>query len=142
MKIESFLNNGYNIYLNNSYINNNCFSDMGEFIKKVIIKLKDIYNIKLKGFYSADVYINEKIGIFIKIKKKNKYDFYMDDIDLRIYIHNNVKVYYKTDNLDIIYKYRNNIIKYKDNYFYIDISSIDKSIMVLDLIEFGSFIFG
>ena len=72
LKIESSLYNSYNIYLNNSYINSNNCEDIGEFIKELIVKLKDIYNIKLKGFYDIDVYINRKVGMYIEIKKKNE----------------------------------------------------------------------
>lgn len=141
MRIESINSNDYSIYVNSLYINGltiNNKEEVGMFLKDLIVRLKNIYNITLKGFYEVEVYINKHIGIYIEIKKVKKIDFYMDEIDLKININFNSKVYYKTLQYFIINKYKG--IKFKDGYYYINIDNISSS-DINSLVEHGSFVF-
>ena len=144
MRVESNCGNSYSIYLNNLYIkdvNLSAKEEVGLFIKDLIVKLKNIYGITFKGFYEVEVYINKVVGVYMEIKKNNRYDFYMDEIDLKININYDSKVYYKTFDYFIINKY--NGIKYKEGYYYIDIGDINNITDgdIIKLVECGTFSF-
>ena len=141
MRIESASNNDYSIFINSLYINDlavNTKEEVGDFLKDLIVRLKNTYSITLKGFYEVEVYINRIIGMYIKMNKIKKFDFYMDEIDLKIDINFNSRVYYKTLDYFIISKYKG--IKIKDGYYYISIDTIDNN-DINSLVEHGTFDF-
>ena len=103
-------------------------NDIKTFIKYLVVKLRNTYNLDLHGYYHLDVYINKIIILeFVLI------DEYEDEIDLNIKIHFNSDIMVKFDDYFLIdcKKYF-----YNDNY-YASISDID----LTKCIEFVDFIY-
>ena len=66
MKLEYYNINDFIIYLNNDYIkkyNLKLEENAQENFKKLLNKLKSIYNLELYGYYKINVYINKYYGI-------------------------------------------------------------------------------
>ena len=125
MKIGS-IDDEYTIYLNNYIIRKIDFFDNEElekYINNLFNKLKKIYNIELNGYYNIDIYIDNNYGAIINIKKDDLeyYDYFNDQIDTQIIIHNNSNFLYKVkDFLDIKNNIHSNFSLYKYyNEFYI-----------------------
>lgn len=118
MKINS-TDDEYTIYLNNYIIRNIDFfnnEELEKYINSVFNKLKKIYNIVLNGYYNIDIYIDNNYGAIINIKKDDieYYDYFSDQIDTQIIIHNNSNFLYKVkDFLDIKNNIQSNFSLYK-----------------------------
>ena len=118
MKFSS-IDDEYTIYLNNYIIRNIDFFDNEElekYINYLFNKLKKIYNIVLNGYYNIDIYIDNNYGAIINIKKDDieYYDYFSDQIDTQIIIHNNSNFLYKVkDFLDIKNNIQSNFSLYK-----------------------------
>lgn len=142
MKIESIGNDSYILFLSNDYIGTIDFDskeEIGLYLKKIIVLLKNRYDLVLRGFYEVNIYINEKIGLFIEIENIEDYDFMTEDIDLRIVVHFDSDVYFKTDNYDVISNYSR--IKFLNDNYYVSVEDISVNDIV-KLIESGDFIYG
>lgn len=142
MRLESDLKNNYIVFLSNDYIGDIDYTSKGKiglYLKKIIVILKKRYNLVLKGFYEVNVYINKKVGMFIEINKIGEYDFDTEEIDLKIVVHFDSDFYFKTDNYDVISKYKN--IKFFEDSYYIDVDDIGDN-EVIKIIEMGEFIYG
>lgn len=125
MRLEVIENDDYRVYLNSLYIddfdiNNN--SELGKYIKKIILKIRKIYNIVLEGFYEVHVYILKYLGLIVEIKNIDKY--VSKTIDLKIIVHNDDEIYLKIDDYELIDNYDD--LKYLDNYFYFNIDNLKK----------------
>lgn len=118
MKFSS-IDDEYTIYLNNYIIRNIDFfnnEELEKYINSVFNKLKKIYNIVLNGYYNIDIYIDNNYGAIINIKKDDieYYDYFSDQIDTQIIIHNNSNFLYKVkDFLDIKNNIQSNFSLYK-----------------------------
>ena len=118
MKFSS-IDDEYTIYLNNYIIRNIDFfnnEELEKYINSVFNKLKKIYNIVLNGYYNIDIYIDNNYGAIINIKKDDLeyYDYFSDQIDTQIIIHNNSNFLYKVkDFLDIKNNIQSNFSLYK-----------------------------
>ena len=75
------------LYINNQIINNVDLDDkdsIKEYFKNIFIKLKNIFNIELNGFYLVKVYKNiNSIVIELENEELDYYDLY-DEIDMKI----------------------------------------------------------
>lgn len=113
MKIE-YIDDTLVIYLRNVYTD-----DIKELCVKIINKLNNYFNIKLKGFYTINIYFDKLYGIIMEIKiDDNELDY--DNLDLHIITHSSIFLYEVDDILDLdIDKY----YIYNDKY-YIDITNI------------------
>ena len=118
MKIDIIDDNELIIYLYNK-ISNVDFNDqicIENFLKKLFVKLKNYYNLKIEGYYDVNIYIDTNYGIALSLKKDEiEYYYYDNDqVDMRIKISNN-KFLYLIDNYNIdknkyeVYKYLNSI---------------------------------
>lgn len=115
------------IYLKNIYLTNKKIDKIENNLKEIFITLRDKYNIQIKGFYIVDIYIDERYGIIIELKKEDiEFDYYEEQIDMKITFHYK-KFLLKT----------NNIERYKRIYFYNNNYYVDN----IDDIEFGEIIY-
>ena len=124
MKLIQY-DNDYVIYLNNCYLKGLDLNDtkvITEYVKDLLIKLNEYYNIRLKGFYRLYVYINEYYGIILEVIGIDNYDeFGIDDIELKVIVKNNCTMYLCTNNYDAIKDFNSFYIK--NNKYYININN-------------------
>lgn len=122
------------IYLNSYYIENVDFLDaytLEKYMNDLFKNLKNIYNIKLNGYYNIDIYIDNIYGAIIHMEKEEieYYDCFDDQIDTQISIHSDAKFLYKIEDFFGVSKYLdNNYSLYKyNNELYIKLNeNIDK----------------
>lgn len=128
------------IYLNNYYVNKVDLLDLEsleDYMNNLINNLKKNYDIKINGYYNIDVYQNNNYGIIIHMQKEDieYYEYFTDQIDMQITIHNNVDFLYKISDFFSIKNFLNDndFLLYKyDNELYIKINK------KIDYINFGN----
>lgn len=107
-------------------------NDISLFLKDVFLNICEIYFVELYGYFKVDIYIDDKIGVFVEIKKLDDYVLYGKKIDTKVSIsHNNF--YLKTNDLSLIFQYKP--IYKNNNYYYVSTKNVDN---YLDLMEFLS----
>ena len=116
------------IYLKKEVIGSIDFDNVDnleKYLKELIIKLKNIYNIEIKGFYNIKVFIDSLYGVILELEAEDlDYGDYFNQIEMRI-----IPIYteflYKVDDVininGKVYIYENNMflrinknISYKD----------------------------
>lgn len=113
------------IYLNNYYISKIDFLDLESlenYVNELFVTLKEIYNIKINGYYDIDVYLDNNYGVIIHMQKEEieYYDCFNDQVDTQVTIHNNANFLYKiydffevknylVNNSFSLYKYNNEL---------------------------------
>lgn len=130
MKLD-ILDDGYLFFTNKIF----SFDDEKEislFLKDMFLSINDIYDIELYGYFKVDIYIDEKIGVFVEIKKLDDYISYSKKIDTKVMV-SDTPFYLKTNDLSLIYKYRP--IYYLDNNYYISTKDVDNVLELLDFCE-------
>lgn len=146
MKIVSLDENCMTIFLNKYYLKNLNFdikSDLETYFKNLFLRLNKYYNINITGYYNIDVYIDENYGLIIKLIKEDVqyYDYFDNQIDMRISLKNKKFLYGVNDLFDISNLADFEIYLYNGKY-YIDllennISDID----MMKLIEFSDIVY-
>lgn len=116
------------------------FNDMvsvEKYFRKILLKLKDLYEIDIKGFYNIYAYIDLKEGIVLEIKKETL-DYYdsFHQLELRI-VKENVEFLYEVDNIFEFVNKKFDIYCY-NNRFYVRNNYDD---ICYSLYEFGSLIY-
>ncbi len=101
------------IYLNNHYIDKVNFLDVDsieDYMNDLMENLKKNYDLKINGYYNIDVYRNDIYGIIISMKKEDieYYEYFNDQVDMQITIHNNVEFLYKINDFFFIKNYLSN----------------------------------
>ena len=96
-----------------------------KYLKDLIIKLKNIYYIDIKGFYNIKVYIDSIYGAILELDAEDlDYGDYFNQIEMRIIPIYTIFLYRVEDYLSIcgkIYSYKNNIyLKLNENISYKD----------------------
>jgi len=139
MRLEVIDDDNYKVFINNDYmddfdIDNN--NELGKYIKKVILKIRKIYNVILEGFYEVHVYMLKYLGMIFEIKNIDRY--LSKTIDLKIIVHNDEEVYLQIPEYELLGKYK--YLKYLDNYFYLNINDIEED--NLYLIEHYKIVYG
>ena len=137
MKIEVIDKNNNIFFINRSYLDEEDLKDKDN----VILTVKDfmqVYKNKLhlRGFYKVKVYLNRNIGMFLDIIRLEEVEL-SNVVDLRVIVNMNDKIYFETDDYFILPS--DATIYYYNNKFYCDVSFIDN---VLDIVEFGRFLYG
>ena len=130
MKLE-VLEDRYLFFTNKTYSLDN-EDDISLFLKDMFLIISDIYLIELYGYFKLDIYIDDKIGVFVEIEKLDNYVSYSKKIDTKILIYRN-SFYLKTKDLSYIYKYKK-IYNY-NNYYYISTDDVDNVLELLDFCE-------
>ena len=90
-------------------------SEIESYFKKLFLKIKDNYQICINGFYNVDIYLDSSYGIILELKEEKLefMEYYEDEIDMRISIHEDEFLYQIDDILKInqdnyeIYSYQN-----------------------------------
>lgn len=68
------------------------------YLKKILIKIKNRYDIKLNGYYIINIYINKFYGTIIEIKNENlDYYSYFNQVDMEINIFKDSLFLYEID---------------------------------------------
>ncbi len=124
MKIDYNESDELIIYLfNNQYnINLNKEDNIERYLKKIFLKLKNYYDIKITGYFEVNIYIDNKYGIILKLKKQDLdyYNYFTSKVDMKI------KLFYKkfcflVDSFEFnlnkydVYKYKDSIYLYPKN---------------------------
>lgn len=90
-------------------------NEIENYFKKLFLKIKDNYQICMNGFYNVDIYLDSFYGIILELKEEKLefMEYYEDEIDMRIAIHEDEFLYQIDDILKInrdnyeIYNYQN-----------------------------------
>ena len=138
MRVEIISKNKLLIYINNIFFKNETWDDKDKIIKtikKYIIRLKNNYHIKLRGFYKVRAFPNKKIGTFIEMEKLDEDDY--DSIELRIIVDFKEKLFFKFYEYEYIPNNSNYILY--DNFYYVDIKDIEEDI--ISFIELGEIVY-
>ena len=135
LKIERLGEQKYLIFVNSSYLSNiECDKDkIIESVKKLLLKLR--YRLSLQGFYKVKVYLHSKVGIFLELIQLNVAD-YNYTLDFRILVYLDEKLYFRTKDYFILPSHD---IYYLDDFYYCNVDNISN---LLEVIEFGDFIYG
>ena len=104
--------------------------DISMFLKDMFLIINEVYSLELFGYFKVDIFIDDKIGVFVEISKLDDYISYSKKIDTKVIINRN-SFYFKTKDLSMIYQYEN--IYRKDNYYYVSTKDVEN---VLDLLDF------
>lgn len=112
----------YVYYCDNTDVKELSKDDLSDYIKKIILKLKSMYDITLRGFYEIIVYPNPINNIF---KFTNIDGYTSKTIDLRIIISDEETVYLRTDDFYLVKDYKK--VFMDDRYYYIDACDVDFS---------------
>ena len=132
MKVEIVNDDDVDIFINPYSMNDIGIYDKEyilKYIKKVLKKVNNRYQLNLSGFYKVKSYFNDKVGMFLNIVKIDDNDF-NNDIDYRIILFQNETFLFETEDYDII-KYIPNK-KYYNNMFYVDINFLDNISILMD----------
>lgn len=139
MKVEIH-NDDIIVIIKDNNISKVDFNDMvsvEKYFRKILLKLKDLYEIDIKGFYNIYAYIDLEEGIVLEIKKEviDYYDTF-HQLELRI-VKENVEFLYEVDNILEFMNKKFEIYCYNDRFFirnnYDDIS--------YRLYEFGNLVY-
>ena len=113
--------------------------EIKEYVKRVVLEVKERIKRYISGYYDVYVYLNKKYGIIIELIKESDFDFFKDFVELDIHIKENSKMYFKFKDYFLILNKSN--IYYYDNNYYVDVRNLNKKDF-LKLTEFGEIIYG
>lgn len=128
MKVEVIDKNNLLIYINNVFFKKDIWDDREKIVQQIktfIVKIKNNYKIRLRGFYKVRVFPNKKIGTFIEMEKIDEEDY--DSIELRIIVDFDEPIYFIFDNYEDVPN-NTNYIYYKD-YYYVNINNTSEDIL-------------
>ena len=119
----------YILFINNYSFNKYDEEELSVFLKDVFLILSDVYSINVYGYFMVDIYIDEKIGIYVEISRIDNCITYSKKIDTKV---NFVldSFYLKTKDLSKIFSY--SPIYYFNNNYYVSTKDVDN---VFDIIE-------
>lgn len=127
MKLEVLNLNNIVFYLNKDYLNSinfNINENVEQEFKKLFIKLKNIYNLNLNGYYEVIVYVNDIYGIIIEMEKDD--DEYIkifgDTLDMKITFKFDSDIFYKIEDISFI-TFKNYNLYYYDNGLYLSLKN-------------------
>ena len=147
MKLELLNLDNITIYLNKDYLKKikfNLEENVEKEFKKLFLKIKNIYNINMCGYYEVVVYENALYGIIIELEKDD--DEYVkifgDTLDMKIVFKFDSDIYYELEEFDK-YDFNKYHLYYYNDKFYIELK--DKNINYreyLRLLENSTIIYG
>ncbi len=115
------------------------FDSIHDYLKKLKKKIKQKHNKNISGFYTVNVYKNDKFGVIFDFKKEEYIDFLNNLLDLDISLITNNSIFLEFDDVFLIKNFNN--VYFYNNKFYIDIDLINKTDFY-KLIEFSNIIYG
>ena len=119
--------------------NNFLDAEIKDYVKKMVLRLKNRFRKYISGYYKAHVYINDCYGMIIDLIKEEDFDFFKDFIELDINILYDSEMYFKFNDYFLIMN-KSDIFYYDDNY-YVNIKKVSKR-EFLKLTEFGEIVYG
>lgn len=142
MKVE-FIDDDIIVFLNKYRVKDMDFKSkevLEREIRDIFEKLNNYYNIKIKGYYDINIYIDNYYGAILDLKSEDlDYTLFDDhEVDMRIVLINN-EFLYRVD--DVFTNINCNIYKYKNNY-YIELKSDIDNIEMGKLLESSHIIYG
>lgn len=145
MKIINLDENCMTIFLNKYFFKSeeiDIKKDLEGYFRNLFLNLQKYYDINISGYYNIDVYIDDNYGLVINIKKEEVeyFDYFDNQIDMRIVLKNN-KFLYGVEDIYVkdIIKDKIDIYFYKNKY-YIDFI-YDVNINLISLIEFCDIVY-
>ena len=133
-----FNNNKIIIYLNKKLILEN--AKLESYFKKLFLKIKDKYNIKIIGYYNINVYNDKNYGSIIEMENQDlDYYNYFNQIDMEIKINKNNFLYqidYEYLTKELLSKV--NVYKYNEKLY---LKILDSNI-INKILEFSKVIYG
>ena len=133
-----FNNNKIIIYLNKKLILEN--AKLESYFKKLFLKIKDKYNIKIIGYYNINVYNDKNYGSIIEMENQDlDYYNYFNQIDMEIKINKNDFLYqidYEYLTKELLSKV--NVYKYNEKLY---LKILDSNI-INKILEFSKVIYG
>ncbi len=137
MKIK-IINRDILIYiLNKSLDLESSSSDLEDYIKDIILRVKKKRIRNLSGSYNVKVYQNHRYGIIIYMEHDEDIDYFPDIIDLNVKIYKNSNLYFITDDYFLISDKEYRLI---DNKYYVNIDDFSDREMLF-VIEHGDIVY-
>lgn len=75
-----------------------------ERFRQIFVKLKEIYDLEIEGYYGIDVYIDPCFGIVVEMESEDLeyFDYFDNQVEMRIVLHTDIPILYEFDDvLDI-----------------------------------------
>lgn len=129
------------VFLNKNKIKNINFEDIDEledYFKDLFLKLKYLSDISLNGFYIINIYLDHYYGAIIEIKREElEYiEYYDNQIDMKIIVHDITILYKIEDIFSIPDELKDKIIIYRyQNKWYIELNGELTGISFANLLE-------
>lgn len=142
MYVESITENQFAIYISNRYFASLDWNNKEEItknVKKIVLKLNQIYHLQLSGFYKMSIYLNKKIGMMIEMHKLEDFGVEIKTIDLRITIYLNSEIWIMVKDWEWIKE--STQIYYHEGYYYCNIEDFEDETL-LKMTDWGNFIYG
>lgn len=113
--------------------------NLKDYVKKIILKVKDKLVRYISGFYEVEVYLNDFYGVIIEMFKKSDFDFFKDFIELDININENSTMYFEFEDYFTILNKKD--IYFHNNKYYVNINKLNSK-ELLKMSEYGRIIYG
>lgn len=137
------VNNGKIIKLYLNELKSSFTDNIGleDYFRKLFQKLKRIFDISFTGLYDIDIYSDSIYGSVIELKKEDiEYiDYYENEIDMRIIVHDVTFLYKINDIFEINPKFIKTIYYYK-NSFYLELNN-STPFELAEIMEMGDLIY-
>lgn len=114
-----------------------------KYFRDLFIKLREIYNIKLNGFYYVYVYVDEFYGVILELEHENIefFDYDENDIDMHIVLEKTSFLYELEDIFDYYELLKSiDIYVYKNKYYGKIKEEISDS-LYMNLVEMSNIIY-
>ncbi len=116
-------------------------NELEEQLRTLFLKLRQDYEIQIKGYYNIDVYTDDAYGSIIELNKEEieYFDYFDNEIDMRIILHDPKSfLYCLSDPFSIPSKLRNKLnIYWKENKAYAEIKKPMYNLEIGQLLEFS-----
>lgn len=110
--------------------------------RNIFIRLRDLYDIDIQGYFRVDIYKDKYIGIIVDIKKEDMefFDYLDGQIDMHISIHADEVILFEVDDLYLISNTLTNKIAYYiyHDKFYINVKEALTKFEKSYLLEFSN----
>lgn len=122
MKINIIDDNNIIVFLNKFNIKNIDFKNRENIEKNfrnIFLKLKHVYGLNIKGYYSINIYMDENYGATLEIEHEDieYFDYFDNKVDMRVNVINDNKFLYKIKD---IFEIDKKILKDIDAYIFKD----------------------
>lgn len=128
----------YRIFVNLELLNDIDWEDKTDVIEKITLFFKKIinyYNLDMEGFYKISVYPSS-VGVIMDVDLIDDYSYNDNNLDFRIVVYLNKKIYFKTACFDAVSKFSE--IFYDDEFFYVDLDKFSGKF--INYCEFGDIV--